>query len=118
MNVHRKVPLELVVIFVPLNEPTAQLAGPTATPSPVTVAPELGVKPLPVTFTIAPMGPWVGESVIAGATPTTSVNVPDAVPPTESFSVSLTVYVPATVGVQANDSVVGEPQAVGRPDQA
>jgi hypothetical protein len=117
LNVQRKVPLELVVIFVPLNAPTEQPVGTRATPPPVTVAPDAGVNPLPVTFAVAPTGPCVGDSVIVGTAPTTSGNELDAVPPTESFSVNLTVYVPATVGAHVNDSVVGEPQAAGRPDQ-
>ena len=47
----------------------------TVAPQLVIVAPELivvvtvtpGVNPLPETVTVTPLGPWAGESVIAGA---------------------------------------------------
>jgi hypothetical protein len=73
LNVHTNPPVEFVVIVVPLAVPAVHPVGVWRTPLNATVADDDTVNPLPVTVYVAPTGPWVGESVIAGAV---TVNVP------------------------------------------
>ena len=66
LNVHVNAPLALVVIVVPLNDPTVHPVGPWRTPLNVTVTDDDTVNPLPVTVYVAPTGPWFGDTVMAG----------------------------------------------------
>jgi hypothetical protein len=69
-NVHENVPVALAV-----NEPDVQVV--IVTPSNTSdVSATDTENPVPDTVTVAPTGPWVGDTVIAGVV---TVNVPLAV---------------------------------------
>jgi hypothetical protein len=66
LNVHVNPPVEFVVIVVPLYVPAVHPVGVWTPPLKETFATELVVNPLPATEYVAPTGPWVGVSEIAG----------------------------------------------------
>ena len=79
---HENVPVALVV-----NEPDVQLA--TVIPSNTSDASGVDAEnPVPDTVTVAPTGPWVGDTVIAG---TVMVNAAVALSKLPSDPVAVTV---------------------------
>ena len=66
VNEQVNAPSLFVVMVVPVKVPTVHPVGVSRTPSKLTVAEPLGVKPDPVTVYAAPTGPRPGDTVIAG----------------------------------------------------
>ena len=94
------------MIVVPLYVPAVHPVGVWRTPLNATVADDDTVNPLPVTVYVAPTGPCVGKTVIAG---TVTVNVRAVVEVLVATSVPTTLYGPAdslgTANVHANPPV-------------
>jgi hypothetical protein len=91
-----KEPLEQLLMVTPSNTSDARVVDTE--------------KPVPDTVTVAPIGPWVGLTRIAGVV---TVNVPEAVWPPESVAVTVVPDVPlgtANVHEKApEESVPNEP---------
>jgi hypothetical protein len=102
-NVQLNAPAPLVV-----NEPAEQLE--TGTPSKTNPTVLDTEKPVPATVTVAPTGPWLGLTVIAG---TVTVNVPLAVWPPTSVTVTVDPDVPLGTAIvhekSPEESVPNEP---------
>ncbi|MGD0588658.1 MAG: hypothetical protein ABSA63_07720 [Thermoplasmata archaeon] len=96
LNVHVNAPAALVV-----KEPIVQLA--TVTPSKTSPTARVTEKPVPETVIVAPKGPWVGFTVIAGDV---TVKAPVATWPLTSVAVTVVPEVPlGTLNVQLNAPV-------------
>jgi hypothetical protein len=103
MNVQTNPPVPSVVIVVPMIIPSVHPFGVWRAPAKETVTPDETLNPDPVTVYVAPSGPWLGVTTIAGMV---TVNVPPAVWPPTSVAVTVVPDVPlGTLNVQLNAPV-------------